>query len=203
MRAPRRFSWVLAVFVVVALAGSAVTVTGLFKVFNGRRGVFLQRVIAVGGDEVECCDLRHRIKLNGKPVDEPYAAGEQTPFYAKVPPGKVFLAGDQRDLADDSRWRVNESGGGAVPLSAVRGVVVATGDLFWVKQIPVTTAFTAAGFRDDRAGFRTRHRPDHRRDRRGSVLHRVRRAARDRRPDRRKTTKSSRSPASALIISRL
>ncbi|MBB1159426.1 signal peptidase I [Amycolatopsis dendrobii] len=191
-RAPRRFSWVLAAFVVVALAGSVVAVTGLLKVFSyrsltvtggsmantvvsgervvfglregqeihrgdlvvfdasafgdGRRGTFLQRVIAVGGDEVECCDLERRIKVNRKSIDEPYVAGEQTPFYAKVPPGAVFLAGDRRDIADDSRWRVNEPGGGAVSLSAVHGVVSATGNLFWVRQIPATTAFTAAGF---------------------------------------------------------
>ncbi|WP_406629670.1 signal peptidase I [Amycolatopsis sp. WGS_07] len=191
VRGPRRFPWLLAIFVVLMAAGAVVTATGLLKVFSyrsvvvtggamahtvapgervvfglregqeihrgdlvvfnasafgdGRRGMFLQRVIAVGGDEVECCDIERRIKVNGKSIAEPYAVGEQTTFYAKVPPGAVFVAGDRRDDADDSRWRVNEPGGGAVSLSAVYGVVSATGNLFWVKQFPATTAFTDAG----------------------------------------------------------
>ncbi|MFD2471806.1 signal peptidase I [Amycolatopsis silviterrae] len=190
-RAPRRFPWLLAVFVLLAAAGAVLAATGLLKVLSyrslamtggsmahtvaagervvfglhegqeihrgdlvvfdasafgdGRRGMFLQRVIGVGGDVVECCDDHRRIKVNGKSIDEPYAAGEQATFYAKVPPGAVFVAGDQRDIADDSRWRVNEPGGGAMPLSAVYGVVSGTGNLFWVKQIPATTAFADAG----------------------------------------------------------
>ncbi|GAA1020660.1 MULTISPECIES: signal peptidase I [Amycolatopsis] len=113
---------------------------------GGKSVKFLKRVIAVGGDEVECCDAQRRIKVNGKPVDEPYVVGKQETFHAKVPQGSVFVAGDQRDNSNDSRWWTDESGnGGSVSLSEVYGVVAATGNLFWVKQFPATTAFTDAG----------------------------------------------------------
>ena len=33
---------------------------------------FVKRVIAVGGQTVQCCDSRNRVMVDGKPLDEPY-----------------------------------------------------------------------------------------------------------------------------------
>lgn len=110
-----------------------------------------KRVIAVGGDTVECCDAQQRIEVNGKPVTEPYLDPAVAPergalrFKATVPAGAVFVAGDTRDNSNDSRMYTDQPGGGAVPLSKVDGVIVAEGSLFWAKTLKPTTAFTDAG----------------------------------------------------------
>lgn len=193
----RRFSLLLAIFLVVLVAGAALAGFGLVKVLSYRtiavpggsmgltvpagtsviyrlrdgeevrRGdlvVFeadqfadkpgirlVKRVIAVGGDTVECCDARQRIEVNGKPVAEPYLDPAVAPergalrFKAKVPAGTVFVAGDTRDNSNDSRIYTDQPGGGAVPLSKMDGVVVAEGSLFWATTLKPTTAFTDAG----------------------------------------------------------
>ncbi|WP_326834001.1 signal peptidase I [Amycolatopsis rhabdoformis] len=194
----RRFSPVLAMFLVVLVAGVALAVAGLVEVLSYRvatvredsmgttvapgsaavyrpsreihrgdlvileadalednaRGVVLKRVIAVAGDEIRCCDLDKRIVLNGKQIVEPYldptvsAADAALPFETKVPPASVIVAGDERDNTFDSRVYAKPGvpGGGAIPLSEVDGVVVATGSFFWPDTVEPTTAFTAAGF---------------------------------------------------------
>lgn len=191
-RAPRRFSAVLALFVVLVLAGVAGCGYGLVTVFSYRlarmptnamapavpagtalvlgkrdgqvyhRGdvvlarmpahqgnrayLLLGRVIGVGGDDVRCCDEKRRIVVNGKSVDEPYANGDGPVFRALVPKDAVFLAGDRRDVSWDSRNEEATGMSGSVPVSEVYGVVVATGpNRWWVRTLPPTTAFTAAG----------------------------------------------------------
>ena len=195
--AKRRFSPLLAVFLVVLVAGAALAGFGLLNVLSYRTiavpggsmgrtvpagtsvvyrsreggeirrgdlvvfeadqftdrpgGRLLKRVIAVGGDTVECCDAQHRIEVNGKPVAEPYldpaVAPERgaLPFKAQVPAGAVFVAGDTRDNSNDSRIYTDQPGGGAVPLSKVDGVVVAEGSLLRSEALKPTTAFTDAG----------------------------------------------------------
>lgn len=111
----------------------------------------VKRVIAVGGDHVVCCGPDNRLQVNGKAITEPYldpvvplsvgALG----FEAQVPPGSIFVAGDRRDITDDSRRFVYAPGGGAIPLSKVDGVIVARGTLFSSVSLVPTTAFTDAG----------------------------------------------------------
>ncbi|GAA1020662.1 MULTISPECIES: signal peptidase I [Amycolatopsis] len=191
-RAPRRFSALLALFVVVALAGVAGCGYGLVTMFGYRavrvpdnvmapavsagttivigkqdgqayhRGdvvlarmpaqqsdrafTLLGRVIGVGGDDVRCCDEKRRIVVNGKSVDESYASGDGPLFHVVVEKAAVFLAEDRRDRGRDSRMEVVSGMNGSVPVSEVYGVVVATGaNRWWVRTLPPTTAFTAAG----------------------------------------------------------
>jgi signal peptidase I len=83
---------------------------------------YVKRVVAIGGDRIGCCS-GGRVTLNGRPLDEPYLAPD-TPEMSfatvTVPPGHVWLMGDNRPVSADSRI----GGRGAVPASAVVGVAV-------------------------------------------------------------------------------
>lgn len=91
-----------------------------------RLGPLLRRVIGVGGDHV--AGEGNRVSVNGRPVDEPYVtdgADNLTvrPYEVTVPEGRLFLLGDHRDNANDSRFHLGERSG-SVAASGVRGRVV-------------------------------------------------------------------------------
>lgn len=100
------------------------------------------RVIGVGGDTVRSAG--DKIEVNGKVVDEDYVStADQAPpgaveFAADVPDGSVYLAGDVRNNAVDSRMYGDT---GAIATTEVVGTVVAVNG----ETITPTTAFTDAG----------------------------------------------------------
>ncbi|WP_084794262.1 signal peptidase I [Actinokineospora bangkokensis] len=87
----------------------------------------VKRVIAVGGQTVECCDEQDRVLVDGKPLDEPYRnhifPDDKQDGFPKitVPQGKLFVLGDNRNNSRDSRSQGGGGENGFVPVDDVIG----------------------------------------------------------------------------------
>ncbi|MFI2372886.1 signal peptidase I [Streptomyces sp. NPDC018833] len=100
----------------------------LYRIPDRYQGaVVLQRVIGLGGDRV-AARPGAQLTVNGKPLAEPYvmdgdpSAG--SPAYGVVvPKGRLFLLGDNRGNANDSRFFLSEQSG-TVAATAVRARVL-------------------------------------------------------------------------------
>ncbi|HEU5470353.1 MAG TPA: signal peptidase I [Actinophytocola sp.] len=94
---------------------------------------FVKRVIAVGGQTVECCDEQGRVLVDGLPLDEPYIywapgrpATQQSFPKVTVPADTLWVMGDNRNDSCDSRCQgggkeVNGGLDGVVPVDNVIG----------------------------------------------------------------------------------
>ena len=94
---------------------------------------YVKRVIAIAGDDVEMREKK--IYLNGQPLYEPYTqylrskeklVGD-TMSSVKVPEGKIFVLGDNRDVSDDATvWRDEKTGERIlfIPVSSVWGRLI-------------------------------------------------------------------------------
>ncbi|MER7708461.1 signal peptidase I [Kitasatospora sp. NPDC097605] len=111
----------------------------------------IKRVIAVGGDTVECRQ-GSPVKVNGVALDEPYLYPGSTPCddapvgEVTVPKDHLWVMGDHRNDSRDSRFHVNEPGGGFVPVKNVigRAFVVAWPLSRW-DTLPVPDTFDQQG----------------------------------------------------------
>lgn len=87
---------------------------------------FVKRVIAVGGQTVQCCDKQNRVMVDGAALSEPYASfighEPQEEFGpVTVPQGNLWMMGDNRNNSADSRRHVADQRSGTVPVSNVIG----------------------------------------------------------------------------------
>ena len=82
-------------------------------------GHLVKRVIGVAGDTIHCCDKQGRLLVNGHPLDEsaylahgPRCAGPEVDQCRRdwtagpVPPGHLFLLGDNRGDSADSAYHL-------------------------------------------------------------------------------------------------
>ncbi|MFN3538597.1 signal peptidase I [Rhodococcus sp. SBT000017] len=98
----------------------------------------VKRVIATGGQTVQCCDAEGRVEVDGQPLDEPYVVMdfpfventltcETTPQSGRcfvpvtVPTGNLWVMGDNRSGSADSRAHRKDELGGTVPVGDVIG----------------------------------------------------------------------------------
>ncbi len=108
---------------------------------------YVKRVIGLPGDHVACCDSRGRVTVNGVPLNEgsylyPGDAPSQVKFSITVPPGRLWVLGDNRADSDDSRYRTNDPGGGTIPESAVVGrAFVIMWPLSRIGDLPIPETF--------------------------------------------------------------
>jgi signal peptidase I len=91
-------------------------------------GHLVKRVIGVGGDQVACCDAQGRVTVNGVPLNEQSylmtgAKPSERRFDVTVPPGRIWVMGDNRSNSEDSRFHRDLPGGGTVPAKDVVGKV--------------------------------------------------------------------------------
>ncbi|MFC5647280.1 signal peptidase I [Kitasatospora cinereorecta] len=118
----------------------------------------IKRVIAVGGDTVSCQGTGP-VYVNGKPLDEPYLYPGATPCGDRnfgpltVPAGSIWVMGDHRNDSRDSRYHMDEPGGGSVPVDKVigRAMVVVWPVGSW-KTLPIPDTFARTGIGSHPAG---------------------------------------------------
>jgi signal peptidase I len=127
-------------------------VTGLVGI-AGPGTDYVKRVIGVPGDHVICCNALGQLTVNGVPLSEksyiyPGALPSQIRFNITVPPGRLWVMGDNRADSDDSRYRIGDPGGGTIPESAVVGRAFLTVfPLSRISDLPIPNTFQQAGLR--------------------------------------------------------
>ncbi|MGH3877649.1 MAG: signal peptidase I [Actinophytocola sp.] len=117
----------------VPVSGNAVTnalrsVGALVGLAPPNERDFVKRVVAVGGQTVQCCDNRMRVLVDGRPLQEPYVYWDggkpntQQHFEpVLVPEGTLWVMGDNRNGSQDSRFQGGGGIRGVVPLDKVIG----------------------------------------------------------------------------------
>jgi signal peptidase I len=93
----------------------------------------VKRVVAVGGQTVQCLSEEEGLRVNDKPLTEPYIdnriSGNGIPCQGiyfgpvTVPDGNLWVMGDNRGDSKDSRFHLDDELSGTVPIDNVIGKV--------------------------------------------------------------------------------
>jgi signal peptidase I len=132
------------------------SVSQLFGTAPGQTD-FIKRVIGVPGDHVACCNAQGLVTVNGVPLQEQsYIYPGETPgsapagysgrFSITVPPGRLWVMGDNRAVSDDSRLRLSDPGHGTIPESEVigRAFIIVWPPSRW-RILPIPATFSQSG----------------------------------------------------------
>jgi len=120
---------------------------------------YIKRVIGLPGDRVACC-MHGKVTVNGVPLDErsylfPGARPSDKSFNVVVPPGRLWVMGDNRAISDDSRAHMAADfpGKGTVPESEVAGRAFL---IIWppaqIGDLPIPATFQQAALHAGTAG---------------------------------------------------
>jgi signal peptidase I len=111
----------------------------------------IKRVIAVGGDTVQCSGDGPVI-VNGKPLKEPYIYPGNTPCSdkpfgpIKIKPNHIWVMGDHRQDSLDSRYHQDLPGGGQVDDKQVVGrAIVIAWPIGRLNDLPIPSTFDQPG----------------------------------------------------------
>jgi signal peptidase I len=101
------------------------SIGGLFGTAPGQTD-YIKRVIGVPGDHVACCNAQGQMTVNGVALHEksylyPGAQPSEIRFSVTVPPGRLWVMGDNRLVSDDSRLHRDDPGSGTIPENEVIG----------------------------------------------------------------------------------
>jgi signal peptidase I len=108
--------------------------------------IYIKRVIGLPGDHVVCCNARGQVTVNGVALSEssylyPGSQPSAQKFNITVPPGRLWVMGDHREVSYDSRGHQGDPGGGTIPESGVLGrafVIIWPASRAGVLNIPAT-----------------------------------------------------------------
>ena len=150
------------------------SIRGLFGTEPGQTD-YIKRVIGLPGDHVQCCTSRGMITVNGVPLHEgsyiiPGSKPSQGEFSVTVPPGRLWVMGDNRPESADSRLHdckytytpptcAPYDRTGTIPEDKVIGrafMIVWPPSRFRILRIPST--FSQAGLKHSSAGAASRAR---------------------------------------------
>jgi signal peptidase I len=121
---------------------------------------YIKRVIGLPGDRVACC-TDGKVTVNGVPLTETsYVHPGDKPSFTfapvTVPPGHIWVMGDNRGDSDDSRYHTTDPGGGAVPENEVVGRAFL---IIWppsqISDLPIPSTFQQAALHAGAAALTT------------------------------------------------
>ena len=119
---------------------------------------YIKRVIGLPGDHVVCC-VNGKVTVNGVPLDEtsylfPGASPSVQSFDVIVPPGRLWVMGDNRAISDDSRGHMSGFPAmGTVPENEVAGrAFLIIWPLSQLGDLPIPATFQQAALHAGASG---------------------------------------------------